>query len=101
MFPHVHQGNLSQIDAQIDMMQEQISMCDGQMQELWPVLMDNIQNHSADKLKQVAEQLKVEQENKEKYMMALVKLYTSPKWKLFTPVVNLLVLSKSKPLMLR
>ena len=77
MFPHVHQGNLSQIDAQIDMMQEQISMCDGQMQELWPVLMDNIQNHSADKLKQVAEQLKVEQENKEKYMMALVKLYQS------------------------
>ena len=75
MFPYVHQGNLSQIDAQIDMMQEQISMCDGQMQELWPVLMDNIQNHSAGKLKQVAEQLKVEQENKEKYMLALVKLY--------------------------
>ena len=75
MYPQVNRGNLSQIDTQIDVMQEQISTCDEQIQGLWSVLMDNLEN--VHELKQVAEQLKVEQENKDKYMMALVKLYQS------------------------
>ena len=56
-------------------MQEQISTCDLQIQELWSTLLGYLEADD-DSLK-IAGQLKVEQENKEKYMVALVKLYQS------------------------
>jgi hypothetical protein len=78
LYPQVQQGNLSQIDVQIERMQGQISSCHMQIQELWSTLLVHLENNGPfDESIKIAEQLKIEQDNKDKYMDALVKLYQS------------------------
>ena len=78
MYSQVQQGNLSQIDVQIERMQGQISSCHMQIQELWSTLLVHLENNGPfDESIKIAEQLKIEQNNKDKYMDALVKLYQS------------------------
>jgi uncharacterized protein (UPF0335 family) len=74
----VHPGNLSQIDDQIERMREQVSTCDNHIQKLWSALMDHLESESVDdEVMKVVNNLRVEQDNKDKYMLALVKLYQS------------------------
>ncbi len=99
--PQVQQGNLSQTDVQIERMQGQISSCHMQIQELWSTLLIHLENNGPlDESIKIAEQLKIEQDNKDKYMDALVKLYQS-QVQIIQTVACLLLLDRKMKLRLK
>lgn len=72
----VFEGNMSQVDIQIEQMQAQAKGCDARIKELWIKLTSHLEHDtSRDIALQIAEQYNVEQNNREKYTNALVKLY--------------------------
>jgi hypothetical protein len=72
----VVEGNMSQVDDQIDRMQTQITDCDSRIEELWGELTAHLKDDTpGDITLQIAEQYKVEQDNRNTFTNALVKLY--------------------------
>ena len=70
-------GNLSEIDKDIEKMQEQISVCNNRIQELWSTLMVHLENENSNEATEVSNNLRIEEVNKDRCMLALVAMYQS------------------------